>query len=449
MKNRFLNSFFSALLLCFSSCNEEVAIPKLECTLPDLTVNQNVEKVKEASSATATKYLYNDIIEAYVVSSDEGGNFFKTIAMQTLPTATSKAIGFSVSVDASNTYIDYRVGNKVYIKLQNQFTDLSYGAMRIGSLYESGTGTASVGRISQNDFKNVLNASCKMVDENQLIQKNSIEEALDDSKINTLIELSDVQFEQAAIGRHYFEATNNIGGATNWNLRDKTGNQIIFRTSSFAAFANSFVPEGSGKVRGILTKFGTDYQLMARYESDVDMKGSRSVPFFSEDFQTVTNNSNLSLPGWVNIVQKGKLFWKGAISSGNGSAKYAISGTKVASNVGWLISPNINMDEYKKEVLTFRSAQDHLDVDSPLNSLEVLVSANFDGLNIEKATWISLKAKFPVQATPWNEFVGSGTIDLSKYTGTIRIAFRYTGSGTNLALDGAFQVDDIQIYGEK
>jgi hypothetical protein len=337
----------------------------------------------------------------------------------------------------------------VYIQLKNQFTDLFYGGIRIGSLYENGAGTASVGRISQNDYKNVLHASCTTVDEELLVQQITIQDALDENKINTLIELTDVQFTDAAVGLHYFEEANNIGGATNWSLRDKTGNQIIFRTSSFASFANSFVPQGSGKVRGVLTKYGSDYQLMVRSERDVVMLGKRAIPIFSEDFQTAVNNSNLNLAGWFNSAQKGKLFWKGGVASGNGYAEYAISGTKVAINEGWLITPPIDMDDYKKEVLTFRSAQDHLDVDSPLNALEVLLSSNFDGLNIDKATWTSLKAKFPNQSTPWNEFVGSGAIDLSEYDGTIRIAFRYTGSGTNLALDGAFQLDDVKIYGEK
>jgi hypothetical protein len=40
-------------------------------------------------------------------------------------------------------------------------------------------------------------------------------------------------------------------------------------------------------------------------------------------------------------------------------------------------------------------------------------------------------------------------IDLSKYTGKINIAFKYTGSGKNAALDGAFQVDDVQVFGIK
>jgi hypothetical protein len=37
---------------------------------------------------------------------------------------------------------------------------------------------------------------------------------------------------------------------------------------------------------------------------------------------------------------------------------------------------------------------------------------------------------------------------LSKYTGKINIAFKYTGSGKTL-LDGAFQVDDVQVFGIK
>jgi hypothetical protein len=75
------------------------------------------------------------VIEAYVVSTDEYGNFFKSISFQTLATATTKAIGFSVPVDVSNNYVDYRLGNKVYIKLKDQYTDIKYGSLRIGSLY--------------------------------------------------------------------------------------------------------------------------------------------------------------------------------------------------------------------------------------------------------------------------------------------------------------------------
>jgi hypothetical protein len=53
----------------------------------------------------------------------------------------------------------------------------------------------------------------------------------------------------------------------------------------------------------------------------------------------------------------------------------------------------------------------------------------------------------PKQATPWYQFVGSGGVDLSSYTGKINIAFRYTGSGKNLALD--FSGRRCQVLGSK
>ncbi|KAF2515872.1 DUF5017 domain-containing protein [Flavobacterium zhairuonense] len=435
--------------LFFFGCSTEIETPKLECTQPDFTVNKTVEKVYELSSATAKQYIYDDIIEAYVVSSDEGGNFFKTISFQTKASEKSPAIGFSVPIDASNTYIDYRLGNKVYIKLKNQFTDLYYGGLRIGDLYVSNAGDPTVGRISQNEIKSVLNSSCTTIDENQLVESLSIEKALNDSKLNTLIELNNVEFTEEAMGRHYFEETNNVGGSTNWNLRDNTGNQIIFRTSSYAKFADHFVPEGSGKVRGILTKFGSDYQFMVRFESDIEMNGKRNTPFFAEDFQSVKNNVNFVLPGWSNIVEKATKLWKSMVYSGNGYAEFNTTSTTAAENIAWLVSPKINLSGYKNAVLSFRSAQHDLKIDSPLNTLEVYISINFDGSNIAKAKWTKLEAKVPSLSTPARQFISSGGIDLSAYSGNINIAFKYIGSGKDKTLNGAFMVDDVKIFGEK
>ena len=438
--------FFLSLTSCVS---EESNIPELVCNQPDLKTNRAVSEVYKTANTVVTKYGYDDIIEAYVVSTDEYGNFFKTMSFQTLATASSPAIGFSVPVDASNLYVDYRLGNKVYLKLKDQYTDLYFEGLRIGGIYANATNEATVGRLSQNDYKNILFPSCTTLDESQLIKKLTIPELLNTSNLNTLIELDDVQFEEAAIGRKFYEDANNVGGGTNWNLVDKNGNQVYLRTSSYARFATSSIPTGKGKVRGVLTKYGSDYQLIPRSEMDIEMTGTRAIPFYTEDFQAVTDKSNLSLPGWANLVQAGSLLWKGAVYNGNGCAEFNISGTKVASNIAWLISPKIDMDLHTNEVLTFRTAQHHLDVDSPLNTLEVYVSSNFNGIDYAKATWIKVPFNLPKQATPWYQFIGSGGVDLSSYTGKINIAFKYIGSGKTTTLDGAFQVDDVQIFGDK
>jgi hypothetical protein len=89
-------------------------------------------------------------------------------------------------------------------------------------------------------------------------------------------------------------------------------------------------------------------------------------------------------------------YLEGTVYSGNGYAEFNTTGAKVLSNIAWLISPKIDMDTHTNEILTLETAQHHLDVDSPLNSLEVY---NFDGLNVTKATWIPLKVILPKQAT--------------------------------------------------
>ncbi|MDI1303501.1 MAG: DUF5689 domain-containing protein, partial [bacterium] len=82
MKTNICKRFFSiAITILFASCvNDAVDVPKLTCTQPDLTVDRTVAEVRENANAIVTQYKYDDIIEAYVVSSDESGNFFKSIS---------------------------------------------------------------------------------------------------------------------------------------------------------------------------------------------------------------------------------------------------------------------------------------------------------------------------------------------------------------------------------
>jgi hypothetical protein len=102
------------------------------------------------------------------------------------------------------------------------------------------------------------------------------------------------------------------------------------------------------------------------------------------------------------------------------------------------------MDAQDEEKLNFSSAQHHLD--SPLNTLEVYVSTDFDGTDVMAATWEPIAASLPSQDNDWYEMVNSGLIDISSYTGTLYVAFKFTGSGTDQTLDGAYQVDNVSIF---
>ncbi|MGE6356689.1 hypothetical protein ACQKCJ_22695 [Flavobacterium sp. NPDC079362] len=77
------------------------------------------------------------------------------------------------------------------------------------------------------------------------------------------------------------------------------------------------------------------------------------------------------------------------------------------------------------------------------------MSTNFDGSNVTKAKRTILSANFPSLSTPTRQFISSGGIDLSAYSGNIHIAFKYIGSVKDKTLNGAFMVDDVKIFGKK
>ena len=461
MKGTILRTLFlTTLVSVLSSCvhDDDFDLPELTCTQPNLNANRTVQQVIDVSTALVTPYAYDDVIEGCVVSSDAGGNFYKSISFQTLGTPTVPAVGFSIPVDASNTYIDYPPGLKVYVKLKELHTDIKDGGLRIGSIYVSSFGQASVGRLPQTQYKEKLIASCTLLSESVLVKKiPSITQLLDDANLNTLVELSEVQFTDAANGRHYYESANDIGGATNHYLTDRFGIQTIFRTSSYATFSGSLIPNKSGNIRGVLTKYGTDYQFMARTESDIMLSNDPLPlisPFYREDFQTSKNNQNLNTSGWTNYAEAGTLVWKEKTitiaGSMNGYAEFGATNTSNSNpnalNVAWLVSPVLDFASSLTKIVTFKVAQHHLDIDSPNNSLQVFISTNFNGTNMKTATWTPINANIPNRKTPWNEFLSS-SLDLSAYPeSAIYVAFKFRGSGTDTTLDGSFQVDDFKAF---
>jgi len=448
MKTTFYKSTLVLLMAAgtMTSCinDDDYDVPNMDCIESNLVATMQPQDI-EASSIVA-EYPDNDVIEAYVTSSDEGGNFFKSISFQTL----DGSFGFSVPVDATSTFVSLEPGRKVFVKLENQYVDIANGSLRIGAIFldEQG-GSPQVGRIPATQINSVLERSCTVVDEDVLAREMTIAQALNDANLNTLIDLQGVQFTDGSTGNNYYDPNNAIGGATNHFLTDASGNTVIFRTSSFANFAGNPVAEGSGTVRGVLTKFGSDYQFMARTEQDVMLTNPRVVPLYQEDFQEAQDGTDFNIEGWVNYIQTGTRKWREEAFGGNGYAEFSSFGSNNASNVAWLVSPAINLDGTTNEMISFRVAQHHLDGDFDGNKLEIYIFTSFNGTDVLGATKVDITdlATLPTSATEWYEFIGSN-IDVSSYSGNIHVAFKFTGSGTDTALDGAFQIDDLKLTGD-
>ncbi len=131
------------------------------------------------------------------------------------------------------------------------------------------------------------------------------------------------------------------------------------------------------------------------------------------------------------------------------SETYSINGYNgdVASN-DWFISPELNLNDYENENLTFKTWLRYSDDGVTDPEVKLKYSTNYTGNgNPNSATWATLSYNYPTsnQQQTWKQ---SGDIDLSSINGTsVHIAFHYTSSGTTAGEAAWWKIDDIFLQG--
>lgn len=161
-----------------------------------------------------------------------------------------------------------------------------------------------------------------------------------------------------------------------------------------------------------------------------------------EDFSG-QDNVVLAIDGWKNFAEAGSVLWKTQVFSGNGYAEFSGYQSGEASNIGWLISPPIALEAGNTKKLRFQAAQAF--VSSTANSMQVLISTDYNGTDVLGATWMPLQANLPNVDSNYFEFLDSGEISLADYSGNVYVAFRVV-SGQNNTIDGSWQVDSFRVY---
>lgn len=273
MKTNFLkNIFYSLLAIMFiTSCanDDDYSAPNLICEDQTEGLTANITGADLYAMATTSLQQFSEIgddyIAGYITSSDRGGNFFKTVSIETLD-----GKGMSIAIDVPNTYTKgYQVGRKVFIKLNGLYFHINHNSLAIGEYFVNNSGFESAGRIPQHKVKEHVFFSCDFKNEEDLIHNVSITQAKNNDYINKLIRLSEVEFVEA--GSTYYDENNVIGGSTNRNLKDNCGATVIFRTGSFATYAGRTIPKKSGEVIGVMTKFNNDFQFISRDDQDIKL----------------------------------------------------------------------------------------------------------------------------------------------------------------------------------
>jgi len=155
------------------------------------------------------------------------------------------------------------------------------------------------------------------------------------------------------------------------------------------------------------------------------------------------NTSDLIDAGWTIININGGSYNWGVDEFGSNTYAIGNAFNTDEETDTWLISPEIDLDGTTEDVLNF-------EVQSNFDSGEVLaVYLSTDFVDIETDSNWALLQDVDIPQGPSNgfgSFEAAGPVNLSCISGTVRIAFRYTGSDP-AGVTTRYHVDNIVVSG--
>lgn len=285
--------------------------PKGACN-SDLKANTTYTELKNLYVDETTRIQDDLIIEGYVISSDEAGNFFSVVHFQDSPSNPSE--GFQIEIDIRDSHLFYPVGSKILIKLKGLYLGESKKVFKIGGVFTS-FGNVSIGRLPTAVVDQHIYVSCDMV---ATVQPTRVSiHNLQENMTNTLVQFDAVEILEEELGLSFAidrEETERI-------LIDCNDNEITLLNSGFSDFKTQLLPKGNGTIMGVLKRKNDDYQLVIRNLEDIDFSQQRcedpvdeftSTAIFISELADPDNNAGarfvelynfgpepLSLKGWT------------------------------------------------------------------------------------------------------------------------------------------------------
>lgn len=426
-----------ALLFAASGCvKDEFDTPDNGgCIDEGWVANITIADLKGRYTSGNLKIEDSLIIEGVVISSDQAGNFYKELVIQD---ATG---GILLLVDQTNMYTDFPVGRKVYINMLNLYLSNYGGLIQIGASVNPDDN--SLERIPQSLISDYIKkGACNQTLEPLEVTISNLDPVLHQSR---LIKLTSVRM--ADNDANVTWATVGGSSARNRTIIDCDNGVIITRTSDFAKFVGTLTPTERFNITGVFSVFNSDKQLKFRSLEDIELTTAAcpciessgpvngttryhvddvrifdsSQDLLNENFNTQSGTINPA--GWKNISQAGSLPWVSDTRNGGTHAKISAFNTGQPEVTTWLITPPVTISG-NSETLTF-TTQDAYDDGA---RLEVLVSTDYDGgNNPENFTWTKICPTIAGgDANGFGaSFIPSGNVDISGFTGTTYVAWRY------------------------
>jgi hypothetical protein len=467
--NKIINLLFFVIInISFVTCVEDsdFTIPESLGIEENEDVTEILDSISEGTLQLKTieqiKKLYipgnnplevasNIVVKGYVISSDKSGNFYKEFYMQDAP--ENPTAGIKVALNLSNSYNKFNIGREIYIRLKGLYigeTNSGNGIITIGGKVKN-TNITEIENVTVNQISNHIYRS----ETTKEIVPKIIEFAgINETHIGTFITLENVFFDAQLSGKSYVDPKEDFD--TQRKVQTCLGlgyDELLIETSSFSRFSNETLPEKAGSINAVVSKdFGGNFIVLnLNNTNDVVMNEERCSPLPLADFTTTLlyenfdeQSGDIAVLNWINHREKGTKSWRSYTDS-YAQSKAARMGSKNSgdiSTISWLITKGINLDTTSQEFLSFETSNSFANG----SELEVLISTDFDGEenNITTANWTLLPAKIVADGEGYKNWVHSTYIDLSSYSGTAYIAFKYLGN-SNVNFDGTYELDNIVI----
>ncbi|GLB48476.1 DUF5689 domain-containing protein [Neptunitalea lumnitzerae] len=467
---KFLKVLLSAVVVAMTiaACTQDgdYDSPNISLHEPDVDVNTNISTVKTMDNGgvydftTAVNDAINEtyVLEGYVISNDEAGNYYKTVVIQDSP--ENPTAGIQIDIDDAALYDYYKPGQKVYIYLYgatdengNLLPALGMenqnGALHIG--YIDGN---SVARIPATEYLYYIKRSTEVAEIVPTVVSLS---DLSEDHINTLVQLDNMQLSGAEVGSPYANADDTY--TVNRNLVScEDQSTIILRNSGYSSFKSQLFPTGSGSIVAVYSVYNSDSQLFIRDTDDVSFDNARcpsgfynpadafTMDFF-EDYEgeTAGYDEFVNMEGWANIsAVDGSTLYEVRSFSGNNYAQISAYNSGENTVDSWLVTPGVIVDgSATAPVLNFDTKDGYYTG----AALTVYISTDFNG-DLTSTTWTEITSDVTLSANNTSSyganFINSGDYDLSAYAGqTIYVGFRYVGG--NSGVTSTYQIDNVFI----
>ncbi|MDP2162233.1 MAG: DUF5689 domain-containing protein, partial [Flavobacterium sp.] len=381
--------------------------------------NTTIAGLKAMYSGGLDSIKTDIIIQGIIVANDESGNYYKTMIIQ------DHTAGIELKVDKTNLYTEYRLGQRVFIKCKGLYLGNYGNLVQLGYIFNGAIGRIPSVFIDNHFFKDSL-PSIAPVPALRTIS------ALSSLDLSTLIKIDSLEFTDN--GQVFAPST---AEATSRKAVDKLGNVIEVRSSKYANFAATKLPEGIGSLIGVYSIYNGIKQFTIRDINDVKNFIPEPV-LWKEKFDVAPTN-------WVIFSVASNKDW--AFDATTSSMSANGFGGDVGSD-DWLISPAVTLNGYVSYDLVFSTWTRYSDTGNP-TPFEAFVSQDYSGSgDPSQDTWVKLPATLsPTNSQLWTS---SGSLSLNAYANKkIYIAFRYKSSGVGSSTASNWKVDNVKIMGTK